>query len=181
MDTVIGTPGGKSLLTLLFRKSLIMFAILLNEHTQAAVIDALNDICEAIGIAQFQKIFEIIVTDRGVEFGNPEALECDRNGEIKTRVFYCDPYCSWQKGRIEKNHEFIRMVLPKGTSFDNLTQDDIDLMMDHINSYPRKQNNGITPYALSELFLGKDFLQATGCHLIPPDEVILRPALLKRA
>lgn len=181
MDTVIGTQGGKSLLTLLFRKSSIMLAILLNEHTQEAVINALNDICDAIGIEQFQKLFQVILTDRGTEFSNPYGIECDRNGEIKTKVFYCDPYCSWQKGRVEKNHEFIRMVLPKGKSFDEFTQTDIDLMMDHINSYPREQHNGKTPYEISELFLGNDFLQAVGCHLIPPDEVTLRPALLRRA
>ena len=127
MDTVIGIPGGKCLLTLLFRKSHFMIAILLDKHTQEAVICALNQLCEYLGIKEFQRLFEVILTDRGIEFGNPYALECDDNGEIKTKVFYCDPYCSWQKGMIEKNHEFIRQVLPKGKSFDDLSQKDIHL------------------------------------------------------
>lgn len=180
MDTVIGHPGGKSLLTLLFRKTQFMIAVLLEEHTQEAVISALNDICRAIGIEQFQKLFEVILTDRGVEFSNPYALECDENGEIKTKVFYCDAYCSHQKGRIEKNHEFIRMVLPKGTSLDTLTQADVHLMMEHINSYPRKSLNGNTPYTLSELLLGKDFLESLEYRLIQTDDVILKPYLLKK-
>lgn len=180
MDTVIGEPGGKCLLTLLFRKSTFMIAILLETHTQDAVIEALNDICRTIGIKLFQKLFNVIITDRGVEFGNPYAIECDENGEIKTKLFYCDPYCSWQKGMVEKNHEFIRMVLPKGKSFNNLSQMDIHLMMNHINNYPRKSLNGATPFELSKLLLGKDFLQLLGYHKIPADSVILKPMLLQK-
>jgi IS30 family transposase len=180
MDTVIGEPGGKNLLTLLFRKSTFMMAILLDSHTQDAVIEALNDICRTIGIKLFQKLFTVIITDRGIEFGNPYAIECDENGEIKTKLFYCDSYCSWQKGMIEKNHEFIRMVLPKGKSFDNLSQMDIHLMMNHINNYPRESLNGATPYELSKLLLGKDFLQPLGYHKIPADSVILKPMLLQK-
>ncbi len=157
-----------------------MIAILLDTHTKDAVIDALNDICRTIGIELFQKLFNVIITDRGIEFGNPYAIECDENGEIKTRLFYCDPYCSWQKGMVEKNHEFIRMVLPKGKSFNNLSQMDIHLMMNHINNYPRQSLNGATPYELSKLLLGKDFLQGLGYHKIPADSVILKPMLLQK-
>lgn len=180
MDTVIGTPGGKSLLTLLYRKTAFMIAILLDEHTQEAVINALNDICRLIGIELFQKLFNAILTDRGIEFGNPYALECDENGEIKTRIYYCDPYCSWQKGMIEKNHEFIRMVLPKGKSFDDFSQKDIHLMMNHINNYPRASLNGTTPFELSKLLLGEKFLQAMHYHKIRPDDVILNEKLLRK-
>lgn len=180
MDTVIGREGGKCLLTLLFRKSSFMMAILIDSHTQECVNNALNDICETIGIKMFQKLFQVILTDRGTEFGNPYALECDRNGEIKTKVFYCDPYCSWQKGMIEKNHEFIRMVLPKGKSFDDLSQSNIHLMMNHINNYPRKSLNDSSPYELSKLLLGNDFLQLMKYHKIRPDDVILKPMLMRK-
>lgn len=180
MDTVIGTPGGKCLLTLLFQKTNFMLAILLNEHTQEAVINALNTLSEILGIKLFQKLFQVIITDRGTEFGNPYALECDENGELKTKVFYCDPYCSWQKGKIEKNHEFIRLILPKGKSFDNLTQSDIHLMMLHINNYPRESLNGTTPFELSKLLLGQEFLSKLHYHKIRQDDVILKPMLLKK-
>ncbi len=115
-----------------------MLIFLLERHTQDCVVRTLNLISDAIGIKQFQKLFTCILTDRGTEFSNPYALECDENGEIKTRVFYCDPYRSNQKGMIEKNHEFIRMILPKGHSFDNRSQYDATRIANHINSYPRE-------------------------------------------
>ena len=181
MDTVIGTSSdNKCLLTLLFRKTTFMIAILLEKHTQEAVIEALNTISRTIGISLFQKLFQVILTDRGIEFGNPYAMECDEYGEIKTMIFYCDPYCSWQKGMIERNHEFIRTVLPKGKSFENLSQKEIQLMMNHINNYPRESLNGATPYELSKLLLGTDFLEALKYYKIRHDDVILKPFLLKK-
>ena len=181
MDTVIGTQNDqKSLLTLLCRKTTFMIAILLERHTQEAVIEALNWLSHELGIEQFQRIFQVILTDRGPEFGNPYALECDENGEIKTKIFYCDPYCSWQKGMIERNHEFIRMVLPKGKSFESLSQKDVHLMMNHINNYPRASLNGISPYEISQLLLGKRFLSALHYHKIRPDDVILKEKLLRK-
>ena len=141
---------------------------------------ALNRLCEDLGIELFQRLFEVILTDRGLEFGNPYALECDENGEIKTRIFYCDPYCSWQKGMVEKNHEFIRQVLPKGKSFDDLSQKDIHLMMNHINNYPRASLNNCTPFALAEMLVDKKLLEALHYHKIMPDNVILKPSLLKK-
>lgn len=180
MDCVIGSEGGKVLLTLLFRKTKLMIAYLLPRKTQECVINALNSLCEAIGIEMFQKYFEIILTDRGTEFSNPYALECDNNGEIKTKVFYCDPYCSWQKGALERNHEFIRYVLPKGQTFDNLTQEDITLLMIHINNYPRKDLNEKSPYELAALLLDNKVLRVLHYHKIRPDDVILKPWLLKR-
>ncbi len=180
MDTVIGTQGGKSLLTLLYRKSSFMIAILLEKHTQEAVIEALNGLCNTIGIKMFQKKFQVLLADRGIEFGNPYAIECDENGEIKTRIYYCDPYASWQKPMVERNHEFIRMYLPKGKTFDNLSQKDIHLMLLHINNYPRESLNNSSPYELSKILLGNNFLEALHYHKIKPDDVILKPMLLQK-
>lgn len=123
-----------------------MLIILLKDKTQNEVINALNVLCEALGIEVFKQLFPVILTDRGTEFLYPEALECDFYGEIKTRLFYCDPQCSWQKGALEKNHEFIRYVLPKGSSFDCLTQEDVTLLANHINSVRREKFHGKTPY-----------------------------------
>ena len=77
-------------------------------------------------------------------------------GEKVCSVFYCDPNCSWQKGSIEKNHEFIRYILPKGTSFASITQEDCYLISSHINSTPRLSLNNNSPYDSIILFLGKD-------------------------
>lgn len=180
MDTVIGTPGGKVLLTLLFRNCSLMLAFLLPNKTQECVCEVLNELSNAIGIDTFQKLFGVILTDRGTEFSNPYAVESDRYGEIKTRVFYCDSYCSWQKGMIEKKHEFIRYVLPSGKSFDNYTQEDITLLMNHINNYPRANLNGNTPFILAKLLLDEKLLKAVHFHKIRPDDVILKPFLLRK-
>jgi IS30 family transposase len=179
MDTVIGTQTSeKVLLTLLFRSCNLMLIYLLEHKNQECVIHTLNGLSEAMGIVLFQKMFPIILTDRGTEFLFPEALECDQYGEIKTRVFYCDPQASWQKPQIERNHEFIRYVLPKGHSFDALGQEDIDLLRDHINSYSRPQYNGATPYQLSRLLMDHRLHDALHLREIPADDVTLKPSLL---
>ena len=179
MDTVIGTAtSSKVLLTLLFRSCNLMLIKLLEHKTQDCVIDALNDISDEIGIDKFKEIFPVILTDRGMEFLFPEAIECDRNGEIKTKLFYCDPQCSWQKPFIERNHELIRQIIPKGQSFDNLNQKDIDLVMNHINSYGRKKLNGASPYQLSRLIIDNKLHKAMHLQLIESDNIILTPQLL---
>lgn len=181
MDTVIGkNEQGPVLLTLMLRNCHLMIALLLPNKSQGSVIEALNGLCDQIGIDVFKKVFGVIITDRGTEFANPLALECDRYGEIKTSVFYCDSYCSWQKGMIEKNHEFIRYVIPKGASFASLSQEDITLMMNHINNYPRASLNNCTPFALAEMLVDKKLLEALHYHKIMPDDVILKPSLLKK-
>ena len=89
----------------------------------------------------------------GSEFSNPSAIEFDNGGRL-TSVFYCKAYASYQKPHVERNHEFIRLVLPKGTayteptSFDGLTQDMASLMMSHVNSYVRDGLGDRTPYDL---------------------------------
>ena len=142
MDSVIGRIGGKVLLTLHFVKSEFMLAFLRDTNDSQSVIDVFDKLNERLGIDMFKRCFQFCLGDNGSEFSNPSAIECDRTtGEIRSNVFYCDPRASFQKGSAEKNHEEIRKVLPKGTSFDNLTQKDINLMMDHINSYSRPNLN----------------------------------------
>ena len=179
MDTVIGLQQSrKVLLTLLFRSCNLMLMFLLEDKTQKSVIEALNWLSDELGIMLFQRLFPVILTDRGTEFLNAEAIECDRNGEIKTRLFYCDPQCSWQKGALERNHEFIRYVLPKGTSFDRLKQEDITLLSNHINSLARDKFHGKTPYMLSKVLLDDKLHEVMKLVEIKPDDVCLKPSLL---
>lgn len=180
MDTVIGRPGGKVLLTLFFRSCSVLAAFLMPDKSQNSVIWRLNNLCDKLGLELFRQTFGVILTDRGTEFSNPLAIECDDDGESKTHVFYCDPYCSWQKGRIEKCHEFIRYVLPSGSSFDGLTQEDITLLMSHINSYPRSSLNGKAPIELARLLLDEKVLRVLQYAHIPAGSVMLKPALLRK-
>lgn len=133
-----------------------------------------------MGAAAFRKLFGVILTDRGTEFRNVYGIEHADNGKARTQVFFCDPYCSWQKGSVEKNHEFIRQILPKSTSFDWLTQDAVDLMMSHINSYPRARLHDKSPIEVAEFLMGAQLLTKFNLKKIPAMDIQLRPTLLKK-
>lgn len=180
MDTVKGSRDkGKCLLTLLLRSCSFMLIILLPDCTQRSVINAINSLCDTIGIRTFKKYFPIILTDNGSEFKNPWDIEKAESGMQRCRVFYCDPYVSNQKARIEKNHEYIRYVIPKGRSMYRYTQEDINLMASHINSTARDSLNGATPFDLADLLIDKKIPLLTGQHKVSPDDVLLKPALLE--
>lgn len=126
-----------------------------------------------------QKIFPVILTDGGSEFSAREEMEEFCNGVPSTVVYYCDPYSFWQKGACEKNHEYIRYVLPKGTSFDDITDNQVQKLMNHINSEKRDSLNGHSPYELSLLLLDNKLHEGLSLKEIHPDEVNLSPSLLK--
>lgn len=195
MDSVIGTMGGKVLLTILFVNCCFMLAFIRDANTAKSVNDIFDMLDYCLGPELFEKLFPVILTDNGSEFSDPLSVEKRHfAGDFKemyegchgteyskkrTNVFYCDPMSSNQKGAIEVNHEFIRRILPKGSNFDNLTQDDINLMMNHINSYPRKKLNDRTPYETFVYLYGVEAANALGCQKIELDEIILTPHLLK--
>ena len=180
MDTVEGKKGGKVLLTLLFRNSRLMLAFLLPSKTQIEVEKVFNYIESILGNELFEKVFPIILTDNGTEFSAPLNLEFNSEGIGRTRIFYCNPTASYQKGMIEKNHEFIRYIIPKGISMDNFTQADITKMINHINSLARESLNWSTPYDLAKLLLGKEVLKKLNLVKIPSNEIKLTPKLLKK-
>lgn len=122
----------------------------------------------------------MILTDNGPEFKDPWSIEMSSDRKRRTRVFYCDPYKSNQKGRLEKSHEFIRYIIPKGRSMHNLSEQDVRLMTCHINSLARDSLNGKTPFDLAELLLSEKVLTRLRLKKVPPDQVILKPALLKK-
>jgi IS30 family transposase len=157
MDTVIGAKGigEKVLLTIHFPTSHLMLAFLRDANTARSVTEIFNMLKEKLGYKHFTKLFPVILTDNGSEFSNPSAIETDEDGVVWTKIFYCDPNCSYQKPQIEKNHTLIRTVSPKGKSMNPLTQADADNMMDHINSYARKSLGGKTPLILFLKMYGK--------------------------
>lgn len=87
------------------------------------------------------------------------SLEFNGDGVGRTKIFYCNPRASYQKEMLEKNHEFIRYVLPKGTSFDKLLQTDIDLIINHINSLSRESLNWFTPIDVAKFTLDKNVIK----------------------
>lgn len=179
MDTVEGIKGGKVLLTLLFRSTKCMLLFLLPDKSQSSVLNVFEHLEESLGTLLFQKLFPVVLTDNGSEFINPILLETGRDSLLRTNIYYCDPNASYQKGALEKNHEYIRYVLPKGTSFDQLTQDGITLLMNHINSTARASLNGRTPFELASLLLDQMVIDVLGLQKIAHDDVFLKSSLLK--
>ena len=180
MDSVIGRVGGKVLLTMMFRSCDLMLAFIRQRNTSQSVIDVFDMLYETLGKERFSMLFPLILTDNGSEFSNPRALEFDAQGDRRTNIFYCDPYASFQKPAVELNHEFIRRILPKGRSFDELMQDDVNLVMSHINSYTREKLNDKSPFDTFGFLYGYDVLKTLGLSRIPANEILLRPELLKK-
>ena len=176
-DTVEGIKGGKCLFTIHFPTMSYMIAFLIESQKANIIVSKLQIIKNAWG-EKFYIDFEIGLTDNGKEFQLPNEMEY-YDEEHKMHLFYCDPGKSYQKPEIENNHTFIRRILPKGTSFDDLTQDDIDLMMNHINSTPRKELNGHTPYELACFIIGENIINKFS-KPIERDKVILKFELLKK-
>jgi len=181
MDSVIGSRGGKCLLTIHFVDTSLMLAFIRDANTSQSVIDIFNTLEDDIGNETFKRLFPVILTDNGSEFSNLKAIEygAEKYGRLRTRIFYCDAGRPYQKGAIEVNHELIRRVLPKGTSFNHLEQGDISLMMNHINSYKRKKLNNRTPYETFSFYHGEEVLHKLGCSPVAASDIMLKPALLK--
>ncbi len=181
MDTVEGKKGGPVLLTMLFRNCNFMLIFLMEHNTQECVCQIFNSLEQQLGLEGMLDTFPVILTDNGSEFKNPTLIEKNLSCKFRTKLFYCDPMASWQKGRLEKNHEFIRYIIPKGHSLEALIRKDVILMMNHINSIARASLNGRTPFELASLLLPDSLLQFIGSKHIPHDDVILKPRLLKRS
>lgn len=180
MDTVKGgREKGKVFLTMIFRKTSFMLIFLMKDGTQDSVLQVFDSLTELLGLALFKRLFSVILTDNGVEFKNPNALEHTRTGLIRSHVFFCDPQASWQKPQVENNHRLIRRILPKGTSFNKLTVSNVSLICCHINSVHRENLDNKTPFELMDKADEKKLLSALNLSPIPPDKVILSPKLIK--
>ena len=179
MDTVMGRMGGKVLLTFNLSFCNFIFARLLDNKTALEVTKHLYDIKNTLHQADkdFFQLFPVILTDNGGEFARVDDIEMDVRGESK--LFFCDPNRSDQKGRIEKNHTLIRDILPKGTSFDNLTQEDINLVCSHVNSIKRAALNGKSAYELFAFTYGEEIPKLLGISKIPAEDVCQSSTLLQ--
>lgn len=195
-DTVIGRVGGTCLLTFVLLPSTLFFARLIKRKDQECVcaeFDRLERVFKryrerCVGQAGVWWFFSTALTDRGSEMADWARLErtlypVEGLGETlleRCRVFYCDPYSSWQKPHIEQAHTLLRRVLPKGTSFDGLAQADIDLVCSHIDSYSRANLGGATPFEIAPAGFTDKLAGALGLERIDPDKVCLTPRLLER-
>ena len=179
MDTVMSRMGGKVLLTFNLSFCNFIFARLLENKTALEVIKNLYNIKNTLHEADkdFFQLFPVILTDNGGEFARVDDIEMDVRGESK--LFFCDPNRSDQKGRIEKNHTLIRDILPKGTSFDNLTQEDINLVCSHVNNVKRAALNGKSAYKIFAFTYGEEIPKLLGISKIPAEDVCQSSKLLQ--
>lgn len=182
MDTVIGKSEDKNcLLTLYFRNAKLMLIFLIKKYKPSEVTKVFNEIRTSIGNDKYKKLFEVILTDNGWEFSKPLDIEVDHlTGEKLINVFYCEPYSSWQKPGVERNHEFIRYIIPKGISFDNLNKKNVIDIMNNINNVQRKSLDYQTPDMLFRNIYGDDISNLLHLIAIKKDEVNLSYSILNK-
>ena len=174
-DSVLGKKSDKkAILTITFPKERFQFGRLIQKGDPMSVISTMNYIFNLVGYDKAKEIFAVNLADNGLEFSNFHLLEMR-----DIRVYFTNPYRSTDKAACERNHEFIRYIIPKKRTLDNLTQDKLNLMFSHINSYIRKSNQNKTPFDLIKERFGSEFLSLIGIIKIAPQDVFLKPELLK--
>jgi IS30 family transposase len=181
MDTVIGRIGGKVILTLIFTFCNFMVGILLDNKTKQEAAQKITELKHKLASNgyQFGQIFPIILTDNGGEFANVFAFENDSNGSKECSLFFCDPMQSSQKPHVEKNHTLFRDIVPQGNSFDDFTQDTVNLIFSHVNGVKRKSLNGKSPYDVFTFTYSDSIAALLGIDYVPAQSVLQTPKLLK--
>ena len=181
MDCVEGKQDeNATLLTLHFKDFKMQLAFIMDQHTAENVVTVLDMLEETLETELFRMMFPVILTDNGHEFSDILAMERSIYGGQRTKVFFCEPNRSDEKGHCENNHKYIRYIIPKGTSLEPYSQRDISLMMNHVNSLKRKSLFGRSPYEAAMNVLPEDFFTLLGLEQIPPEQLILHPKLLKK-
>lgn len=173
IDTVIGEQGGKVIMTLIFVPSNFMFGILLDNKTAAEAASKILNFKSHLNSnnISFGELFPVILTDNGGEFSDVFSFELDLNGKEETKMFFCDPMCSSQKPFVEKNHTIFRDIIPKGTSFNNFTQETVNLIFFHVNSVNRKSLNGKSPFDVFSFLYSEKIANVLGISKIKSDKV----------
>ncbi len=177
LDSVEGTKSGAVLLTITFVSSGLQLAIKRDHNDSQSVTDIFTRLYLEIGPVSFMELFPLILADNGSEFSDPKSIEFDANGNRRSHMFYCNPSAPYQKGSCEARHEMIRRIIPKGIDITPYSQEQINLMMSHINSYQRKSLGNRSPYETFAFQYGEHLLKCFGLRNIPSDDIILSPKL----
>ena len=180
MDTVLNSQSGPYIQTFYFEGSGIMIGFIHNNKTSESMSKTLDVLENKLGHDLYRELFSLILTDRGVEFEKVNLFEFNQeNGEFRTNIFYCDAYQSSQKPHVENTHNYIRDIIPNEIDMSNITQNDLDLMFSHINSTPRENLGGKTPYEIFSFIYGEELAHKLNIQKIEKDEVTTNPRLLK--
>lgn len=182
LDTVIGRIGGKVIMTIHFVNSDFMIGILLENKTAAEAANKIQDLkaeLKALGFT-FGDIAPLLLTDNGGEFSMVSAFENDADGNAESHMFFCEPCSPHEKAEIEKNHTLFRDIVNTGTSFDNFTQETVNLIFSHVNAVKRKQFNGKSAYDMFSFYYSEILASALGISFVPANEVVQSPKLLAK-
>lgn len=185
MDTVYNNGStGPFMQTFKFLDYSFMFIVYQEEKTAKSMVEGVDLLEKILGEDLFSEEVAIIKTDRGSEFCDAEGFEKEENESRRTRIFYCDPMASGQKGSLENNHKEIRYICPKENDLKDLglnSQDKANLIVSHINSQSKEHLKGKSPLEVMEFMNPalyqkfKDF----GIERINKDNIVLKPYLLK--
>jgi transposase, IS30 family len=180
IDTVHGKKTDhKAILTIVIIELHFFYAVVLNQCDANSVVGAFEYLYGLLGHDDFKRLFPVMLTDRGSEFSRPHDIELTTDLKDRTRIFYCDPLASYQKGAIESIHRILRYIFPKGKSIDFLTQKELEIVISSINSYRLRSNQFITAYELMKQIFGEEVLIKLKVRAIDPDQIHLTPALVK--
>lgn len=186
MDTVYNDEcNGPFIQTFKFIPAGVLFAILHESKTAESMKQGVDLLESILGTEVFRKYVHVLLTDRGSEFSAADAIETSYDGTRRTRLFYCDPMQSGQKGSLENKHIELRYILPKGTNMAALglvDQVSLNLVLSHVDSSPVEKLGGRSPLDVADFMFHDLFekLDAYGIHKIEKDKVILKPYLLKK-
>ena len=185
MDTVYNDiSNGPFMQTFKFLRYGFLFIIFSNKKDSQSMYEGIILLESILGKDMFNREVEILLTDRGCEFSMADEIELRDDGSRRTRLFYCDPMRSNQKGSLENNHKEIRYICPKESDLYALglnCQTKANLMTSHINSFPKEKLNGKSPFSLLEFLnpnMANKFIDF-GISEIKQDDIILKPYLLK--
>lgn len=185
MDMVYNNGStGPFMQTFKFLDYSFMFIVYQEEKTAKSMVEGVDLLEKILGEDLFSEEVAIIKTDRGSEFCDAEGFEKEENESRRTRIFYCDPMASGQKGSLENNHKEIRYICPKENDLKDLglnSQEKANLIVSHINSQSKEHLKGKSPLEVMEFMNPalyqkfKDF----GIERINKDNIVLKPYLLK--
>lgn len=184
MDTVYNDEFGPFIQTFKIMSCKFFFAVYHETKTAEAMVQGINLLESVLGRALFEKHCHILLTDRGTEFSAADSIETRSDGTVRTRLFFCDPMQSGQKGSLENNHELLRYILPKETDLKALGLTDqhaLNIVLSNINSYPLELLGDKTPIQYTHFLFPElcDRLLRFGIEEININDVILKPYLLK--
>ena len=169
-------------MTIHFVNSDFMIGLLLDNKTAAEAANKIQNLKAELKALDFNfgDIAPLLLTDNGGEFSIVSAFENDTDGYAESHMFFCEPCAPHEKAEIEKNHTLFRDIVKTGTSFDDFTQETVNLIFSHVNAVKRKQFNGKSAYDMFSFYYSEVLASALGISFIPANEVIQSPKLLAK-